>query len=265
MNKTFYDNLVAFIFGDISAMIALAILKIDWLLAIEHVVTKLFIIVASGLIGGAAGVIGKHFMQKILDKHFNIIIGCCLMAVAMAGCKTQNAGVVTRSATETKDSTSVQVIERFVPVEVPGDTVWYENWIECPDVYPIYDNYPLNTPPASLKKRVNTPKPMKAQLQGKRSNAAIEIDDSGKLTAIFNCSAWRDSVKVRDTEIARLKSIHQTESEVRTVQVRYIPKAYKASMWFSWIVIALVVGRIALKVALNYFKIQLPFLSWIIK
>jgi hypothetical protein len=265
MNKTFYDNLVAFIFGDISAMIALAILKIDWLLAIEHVVTKLFIIVASGLIGGAAGVIGKHFMQKYLDKHFNIIIGCCLMAVAMAGCKTQKAGVVTQSALESKDSTSVRVIERFVPVEVPGDTVEFFHYVECPEVHSFYADESQESRIKNQEKTKQTPTPFKQQFQGKRSDGVIELNEEGKLMAVFNCNAWRDSVKVRDTEIARLKSVYKTENTVKTVQVRYIPKAYKASMWFSWIVIALVVGRIALKVALNYFKIQLPFLSWIIK
>lgn len=254
MHKSFYDNIIAFVFGDLSATIMLVVLKVDWLLTIEQLTAKLLIVILSGFVGGAAGVVGKYCMKKFLDKNYNIIIGSCLLAVVTgSGCKSQLIGTVRQASAETKDSASVQIIERLVPVYLPGDTVWFEHAIECPDL------------PQAANNPAPKPKPFKATVSGKRSSGVIEVNDVGRLSAIFNCNGLRDSVKVRDTEIERLQSVLKTETTVQTVQVKYIPKAYKAAMWFSCIVIVLVAGRIALKVALNYFKIQIPFLSWLIK
>jgi hypothetical protein len=254
--KAALDNIIAFTLGDLAATLSLLLVSNKWLLTAETVALKLMIIILSGLVGGAAGLLGKHLMQKVIDKYFQLIIGCCLLATLASGCKTQTAGVQHYAALKTKDSTSVQIVERFVPVQLPGDTVWYEHWIECPE-YPIYDNYPTNFPVYEKPK----PKPFKAQVKGNRSNAVIELNDAGRLMAVFNCNAWKDSVKVRDTEIARLQSVAKSDSTVVTVHVRYIPKAYKASMWFSWIIIGLLVLWIGWKVAKIYFKIQIPFLK----
>lgn len=233
--------------GDLAATVSLLFVSNQWLLTAETAAVKLVVIIVSGVLGGAAGLLGKHLMQKFIDRYFQLILGICLMAVMQQGCAPRVAGVTTNAATESTDSTSVQVIERFVPVQMPGDTIWFEHWVECPEL--------------KEGKAPARPKPFKANVKGKRSDGVIELDDVGRLKAIFNCKEWRDSVKVRDTEIARLKKAFKKVTTTETILVPFVPKMYKASMWFSCIVIALLVLWAGWKVAKIYFKIQIPFLK----
>jgi hypothetical protein len=254
--KAAIDNIIAFTLGDLAAMVSLFMVSNKWLLTAETAALKLFVIVLSGLVGGAAGLLGKHLMQKFIDRYFHIIIIGSLLAVAMPGCAPKVVGNVAKTTTESKDSTSVQIVERFVPVQLPADTIWFEHWVQCPE-HEVFDNYPTNYPVYAKP----SPKPFKQTASGRRSSAVIELNDAGKLMAVFSCKQWEDSVKVRDTEIARLRSMAKTDSTLITLQVRYIPKAYKASMWFSWAVIGLIVLYLGWKVAKIYFKIQTPFLK----
>jgi hypothetical protein len=230
--KATLDNIMAFMLGDLAATFSLLIASNECLFTAEAIALKLILIILSGLVGGATGLLGKHLMQKWLDKYCKLIVGFIFCFLASGG-KTQKAGVRHYGALKMNDSTSVHIVERFVPVQLPGDTVWYEHRMECPEVNP--------SPKERGGTGKSTPKPFKAQVKGNRSHAVIELNDAGRLLAVFNCNAWKDSVKVRDTEIARLQSVSKSDSTVVTVYVRYIPKAYKASMYFSWIIIGLLV------------------------
>ncbi len=259
MNKEF-DNLLAFLTGDLFATVGLVILDVQFIATAESLAVKLLLVILSGFVGGFFGLIGKYVAQRyLIDKYFKVILVCCLLAAMVQGCAPRVAGVTTNATTTTSDSTSVQVIERFVPVYIAGDTVVFEKLIECPEW-----DLPKADGSTSLT-MTKTPKPFKQVVKGKRSDGVIELDDYGKLTAIFNCNQWRDSVKVKDTEIARLKSTFKSELRTETIHVPYIPKIYVWAMWFSCIVIILFIGKYALRFTRNYFKISIPFLSWLIK
>ncbi|OJV30454.1 MAG: hypothetical protein BGO32_08655 [Bacteroidetes bacterium 37-13] len=247
--KAIADNFIAFSFGDLATTFVLLFVTNDWFIAVETIALKMFVIIFSGFIGGAAGLLGKHLMQKWIDKNSLNVILVASFCLAIAGCSPKVAGTVSNSTTNTIDSTGVWFTERLVPVYLPGDTLVFYAEVECPDAQE-----------SSAKiQEASKAKPFKQQSSGKRSNGSIELDNKGKLTAVLTCDAWKDSVKVRDTEITRLKSTIKTDSTTHTVMVRYVPKAYKAAMWFSWIIIALIVLWAGLKVAKLYFKIQMPF------
>lgn len=250
--KAIADNFIAFSFGDLATTFVLLFVTNDWFIAVETIALKMFVIIFSGFIGGAAGLLGKHLMQKWIDKNSLNVILVASLCLAIAGCSPKVAGTVSNSETATKDSTSVQVTERFVNVYLPSDTVVFWQEVECTEI----DKGQRSNDEG---KTAAKPKPFKQQSSGKRSNGVIELDDAGRLKAIFSCDAWKDSVKVRDTEINRLKSIAKTESTKETIHVPYVPKFYKASAWFSGIVILLLVLWAGWKVAKLYFKIQMPF------
>lgn len=185
--------------------------------------------------------------MKNIMKYFCLAFFASVLVSNVAGCKALHPTANTTTKTVESDSTSTKITERYVIVKVPGDTVMMEHWIECPEASSGLQV--LGKP---------KPKPFKQIMKGQRSDGVIEINDAGKLMAIFNCNQWKDSVKVRDTEIARLKSYSKTDSTRIEIPVRYIPKAYKAAMWFSWAVIALVVGWCVYSAVKLYLKLK-PF------
>lgn len=175
----------------------------------------------------------------------------------VVGCKTLHPTATTTSKTVESDSTSTKVTERFVIVEVPSDTIMLEHWVECPE-YDLAEIQKMKVDASTSRPALTKPKPFRQKVKGARSDGVIELNDAGKLMAIFNCNQWRDSVKVRDTEIARLKSYSKTDSIRIEIPVRYIPKVYNASMWFSSIVIILLVLWLLWQGVRLYIKLK-PF------
>lgn len=168
------------------------------------------------------------------------IITLMIICAMGAGCRVkQSATHQTNSVS--KDSTSVTAAERFVEILIPGDTVWFEQQIDCPEVDPV-------------TVLPSTPVPFKAQLSGNRSNGVIEIDNLGRLRAIFNCDQWQDSVKVLDREVYRLQQLHQSDSTTVTIREKYIPPIYQYSLWFSILVLLLLAAWIGWKVFKPTFK-----------
>jgi hypothetical protein len=157
------------------------------------------------------------------------------------GCRVKQSATHQTTVTTT-DSTSVTAKERLVEVLVPGDTVYFEQQIDCPEV-------DLATPVQG-----KTPTPFKANAKGKRSNGVIELDNLGRLRAMFNCAEWRDSVKVLDTELYRIKQLLQTDTTTITIKEKYIPTIYKYALWFSIIVLIFLVTYIGWKVFKPSFK-----------
>ena len=166
-------------------------------------------------------------------KSLGFLIALLFLAT---GCKV--AGITTHAATTTTDSTSTLVTERLVPVYLPGDTLVYFAEVECPD----------GTSPAPIAANVNS----------KRSSLDVSLKGT-QLSVTANCKEWQDSVKVRDAEINRLKTLVTSSNSTETISVKYIPKIYIYAMWFACIVIGWYVLKLAWKIASIYFKIQLPF------
>jgi hypothetical protein len=194
---------------------------------------------------------------KSILKYFCWAFVAFVLVSNVVGCKALHPTATTTSKTVESDSTNTKVTERFVIVEVPGDTIMLEHWVECPE-YDFAEIQRMRADGATSLPALTKPKPFKQKVKGQRSDGAIEINDMGRLTAIFNCNQWRDSVKVKDTEIARLKSFHKIDSTRIEIPVRYIPKAYKASMWFSSIVIGLLVLWLLWQAVRLYMKLK-PF------
>lgn len=171
-------------------------------------------------------------------KSFGFI-AILLLLFAHTGCSPkQVASVTTHATTTTTDSTSTLITERLVPVYFPADTLVYYAEVECPDGMP--------------------PAPIIANVNSSRSSLDVKLQGS-QLQVMSNCKEWKDSVKVRDAEIHRLKTLVKSSDTKETVPVKYIPKIYVYAMWYACIDIGQKLLRLLLKAVFAYFKIQLPF------
>ena len=176
-------------------------------------------------------------------KGLKIIFLAMGVLVMGEGCKVLQSSTHTAN-TVTSDSTTTKVTERFVPVYLPGDTVVFVEQMQCPeDITP--------------RPVVVTPVPFKKEVKGKHSNGSVEVDKLGRLIAVFSCDEWKDSVKVLDTEISRLQTLIQTDSTTTIVPVKFIPKVYKASMWFSGSILLLLLLWLVWQGAKLYSKFKI--------
>lgn len=227
-----FENVMSFVLGDIAATATCLMLDINWIQTVEAAGFKLFVVVLSGLLGGAFGILGKHAMQKLINKYWPVII----VAILLQGCapsKTMTNAVQSSIV----DSFSVQLTERVDTFYVPGDTLIFEAEVECPESS-------KTAAPIALKSR------------GKRSSGTIRIDNTGRLLAMFNCDELHEQVKLRDSIISKIKKSNYSINNVRIVEVKYIPKLYKYSLYFTIAVLLLIAIYAAKNVVKLYFKIR---------
>jgi hypothetical protein len=176
-------------------------------------------------------------------------ISSLFLFVLLAGCNKHFKDTITNTSSNDVRKDSISYIERLRvdTVVIPGDTVQVSVpvMVDCPD----------GAKPEIKQTVINT--------EGKRSSIHIKIDSSGQLTASADCDALQQLVFTKDTQIKQLESdkdsLSQTSKTTITIQVKYIPKAYKWAMGFSiiWILILIGYGVFKLNSKFHFLKIPL--------
>lgn len=162
-----------------------------------------------------------------------------LLLIVFASCKTVSHVQSQQLRTATVDSVTYLEKQVAVPFYVPGDTVMISVPVNCD----------------SLNRVV----PFTAQSTGKRS-AITANADKGYITVYSYFKGYMDSIWRRDVYISeltsRLDSVAYLKKE--TVEVRYIPKAYKWAMGFTVGSLLLLLIYIIFRTLKFYYKWQLP-------
>lgn len=136
---------------------------------------------------------------------------------AAFGCRTAKEVTTEATVTDASKTDSVRIEERmvYVPVEVPGETVWV----------------PIDNPCDS----VGNLKPIETVVKGAK-NATVSVSTKDNVLLISGgCDAWRDSVAVLQTKLESFKTSNSaTSSTKETVKhIAVTPKWLR----FHWLLL----------------------------
>ena len=124
---------------------------------------------------------------------------------------------------ETED-TETKIIERLVEVLVPGEKTTETVYVECDSA-------------------TNKPKPFSSEQSNGRSSSKTQMDSNGKLTTECDCADYKAQIKVKDTEIRKLKQSH-TQEQKTIVVTEYKTRWYDiACRWIALAVIGFLIYR----------------------
>jgi hypothetical protein len=185
--------------------------------------------------------------MKLSSRILFVFFACALIAT---GCNKKLKNTLTSDVKEHSATDSITYVEklRVDTVTVPGDTVTVS--------VPVFINCPDGEKPVVRQTVVSS--------EGKRSSIHVKVDSSGQITASSDCNTLQQEVYEKDTQIKDLKaerdSIGHYEKQVITVQIKYIPGAYKAAMWFSIIILLIALGY-----GIYKFNAKFPILPFILK
>ncbi|MGL6123951.1 MAG: hypothetical protein ACRC1W_13270 [Shewanella sp.] len=140
-----------------------------------------------------------------------------VLLLLVSGCSLK---VAPATSTEVKDSTYVKETVRFDTLRIPGETIRVieEHFIECDSI----------TLKAKLKHK---------KYKGGRSSLIISIDKNGTLQATSHCDSIEKILKLKDTEITRLRSEKKTET---IVKITHEPRWYDIALRWVAVILTLV-------------------------
>jgi hypothetical protein len=119
------------------------------------------------------------------------IVYIILLLVVISSCKRKP---MVTSDKETSDSTSVKETWRIDTVTVPGEKIYFD--IPCPE--------------ADKKSPLNIFKSKKKTVKSERANVSVEVGKDNIVRGVVDVKDYEAQLKVKDTEIFRLKKEKQT-------------------------------------------------------
>lgn len=120
-----------------------------------------------------------------------LFAGTMVLLLVVSGCSRRVTSSITK---QVSDSVFVKEVPRFIPINIPGDTVILERVIECDPV-------------------TNKPKPFDVKKKSKQATLIVTVDNNGKLNATSICDSLRKVVEAKDREISRYRS-EKTQVEI---------------------------------------------------
>lgn len=217
-----WDDIMAFVTGDLAATAMLYVSAPDLFELAGRAGVKLAVVLASGFFGGLAGMLGKHVAQRVIDRWLKVALVTGGLGLTVWGCRS-GAEALERRHEAVSDSVGVRVEERWVRVEVPGDTVVLEG--RCPEGA--------------------AGGPGETRVRSGRAEGRLRVQ-GGLIRAEVICAGWRDSVRVRDRVVERLRR-ELREAEERK-PVRVVPRVYRWAMMVSVGVMGVLAGWLAWQV-----------------